>query len=136
MRSSTVPARLAELKIPEFDLRAPGSYLYDGAQAAMGRRVNRFGNGFKIVANREAFRRDPDAYLAAADLTEEERAHVRSRDWQWLVANGGHIQALQRIAEMDGEYLFHVAAGVMGVDVDALIAVCPRRVTGLGGIDG
>ena len=127
---------MAELPPPEFDLAAPGSYLYDGPRAVLGRRLNRFGNSFKVAANREAFKADPEAYLAAADLTDEERAHVRARNWQWLVAHGGHIQALQRIAEMEGQYLFHVAAGVMGVDVDELIAVCPRRVTGLGGIDG
>ena len=127
---------MAELTPPPFDLAAPGSYLYDGAQAVAGRRLNRFGNSFKLAANRQAFKADPDAYLAHADLSEEERAHLRARDWAWLVAHGGHIQAMQRIAETEGQYLFHVAAGVMGVEVEDLIAACPRRVSGLGGLDG
>lgn len=127
---------MAELTPPDFDLAAPGSYLYDGLQAMAGRRLNRFGNSFKVAAHREAFNADPEAYLAAADLTDEERRRIRARDWRWLVTQGGHVQALQRIAEIEGQYLFHVAAGVMGVDVDELIAACPRRVTGLGGIDG
>lgn len=126
---------MTELDKPAFNLSAPGSYLYDGALATAGRRLNRFGNGFKIAANREAFRADPETYLARADLTAEEREAVRARDWRWLVTHGGHIQAMQRIAEMDGQYLFHVAAGVIGVAVEDLIAACPRRVTGLGGID-
>ena len=127
---------MSDLSAPLLDLYAPGSYLYDGAQAAAGRRLNKFGNSFKVAANRDAFKTNPEAYLAAADLTEEEREHLRARDWRWLVAHGGHIQALQRIAEIEGQYLFHIAAGVMDVDVDELIAACPRRVSGLGGIDG
>ena len=126
---------MADLSPPPFDLAAPGSYLYDGAQAVSGRRLNRFGNSFKLAANREAFKADPEAYLAQSDLTDEEREHLLARDWRWLVAHGGHIQAMQRIAEIEGQYLFHVAAAVMGVDVDVLIAACPRRVKGLGGLD-
>jgi protocatechuate 4,5-dioxygenase alpha subunit len=127
---------MADLETPSFNLDAPGSHLYDGLQAAAGRRLNRFGNGFKVAANREAYSADPEAYLAAADLTEEERQAIRTRDWRWLVAHGGHVQAMQRIASIDGHYLFHVAAGAIGMDAADLIAACPRRVTGLGGIDG
>lgn len=119
-----------------FDLDEPGSYIYDGRHAARGRRINAFAQGLKSRANRDAFGADPDFYLRQWDLTDEERVHIRDRNYRWLVAQGGHIQCLQRIASVDGHYLFHVAAHVIGVDVDELIAACPRRVTGLGGLDG
>jgi protocatechuate 4,5-dioxygenase alpha subunit len=124
------------LEPPPFDLSAPGSVIYDGRLAALGMRITRFGQSFKVAANREAYRADPEGYLARADLSDEERARIRARDYKWLVQKGGHIQALQRIAVVDGYYLFHIAAAELGVDADELIAACPRRVSGLGGLGG
>jgi protocatechuate 4,5-dioxygenase alpha chain len=124
------------LEPPPFDLSAPGSVIYDGRLAEKGMRITRFGQSFKVAANRAAYRADPDGYLARADLTEEERSRIKARDYKWLVAQGGHIQALQRIAVVDGYYLFHIAAAELGVDAEELIAACPRRVSGLGGLGG
>jgi protocatechuate 4,5-dioxygenase alpha chain len=124
------------LEPPPFDLSAPGSVIYDGRLAAQGMRITRFGQGFKVAANRAAYRADPDGYLARADLTDEERARIKARDYRWLVQQGGHIQALQRIAVVDGFYLFHIAAAELGISAEELIAACPRRVSGLGGLEG
>jgi protocatechuate 4,5-dioxygenase, alpha chain len=121
---------------PGFDLEAPGSYVYDGRRAALGRRINAFAQGLKAASNRAAFKADPQAYLDRSDLTDEERGHIAARDYSWLVDHGGHIQCVQRIAAIDGHYLFHVAAHVIGVDVDDLVAVCPRHVSCLGGMNG
>jgi protocatechuate 4,5-dioxygenase alpha chain len=121
---------------PALDLSPPGSVIYDGRLAAQGLRITRFGQSFKLAANRAAYRADPDGYLARADLTEEERARIKARDYSWLVEQGGHIQALQRIAAIDGFYLFHVVAHQMGIDPDELMDACPRHVSGLGGLDG
>ncbi|HEX5999261.1 MAG TPA: hypothetical protein VFZ16_07675 [Hyphomicrobiaceae bacterium] len=122
------------LETPAFDLSAPGSVIYDGRLAAQGVRITRLGQSFKLAANRAAYRADPDGYLAQADLTGEERARIKARDYRWLIRQGGHIQALQRIAAVDGCYLFHIAAHDMGVEVSELIGACPRRVSGLGGL--
>lgn len=127
---------MSRLALPAFDLEAPGSIIYDGDLAARGLRLNRFGHGLKREANREAFRADPAGYVGRSDLTEEERARVLARDWRWMLENGGHLQALARIAAMDGQYLFHIAAHSLGVEVEELLAACPRRVSGLGGLDG
>jgi protocatechuate 4,5-dioxygenase alpha chain len=124
------------LEPPPFDLSAPGSIIYDGRLAALGLRITRYGQSFKVAANRDAYRADPDGYLARADLTEEERARIKARDYTWLVRQGGHIQALQRIVAMDGGYLHHIAAQQIGVDAEELAAACPRRVSGLGGLGG
>ena len=127
---------MSPLPGPRFDLDAPGSVIYDGVMAARGMRLNRFGNSFKIAANRDAFKADPQAYLASADLTPEERDKIAARDWTWLLAHGGHIQAMQRIAEIEGQYLFHIAAHCLGVSVEDLAATVPRRVRELGKLDG
>ena len=127
------PPRLAP---PTFDLEGPGSIIYDGELAARGLRLNRFGHGLKHAANRVAFRDDPAGYVERADLNEEEAARLLARDWRWLLENGGHLQALARVAAVDGQYLFHIAAHSLGVGVEELLAACPRRVSGLGDLDG
>ena len=127
---------MGDLSTPAFELTAPGSILYDGKMAAQGMRINRFGAGMKQPANRARFRADPELYLAQADLSDEERSRITSRDWTWLLANGGHLQALARIAAIDGQYLFHINAHNMGVDVQDLLAACPRTVSGVGDLDG
>lgn len=119
-----------------FDLSAPGSVIYDGLLAARGMQINRMGNSLKRPVNRDAFRADPEAYLRGFALSEEEREAVLARDWKLLIDHGGHLQALARIAAIDGHYLFHIAAPICGVDAEALIAACPRRVSGLDGLDG
>jgi protocatechuate 4,5-dioxygenase, alpha chain len=127
---------MRRLDTPPFDLSAPGSIIYDGELAARGMRLNRFGKGMKLQANREAFREDPVGYVSKSDLTEEEGARILARDWSWLLKNGGHLQALARVAAVDGQYLFHIAAHSIGVEVENLLAACPRRVSGLGDLDG
>jgi protocatechuate 4,5-dioxygenase, alpha chain len=128
--------RMRTLDTPTFDLNSPGSIIYDGELAARGMRLNRFGNGMKLQANRDMFRADPAGYVSKSELTEEEAARILARDWSWLLKSGGHVQALARIAAVDGQYLFHIAAHSIGVNVDSLRAACPRRVSGLGDLDG
>ena len=120
---------------PPFDLKTPGSIVYSGRMAAQGMRINRIGTQMKVKANREAFRDEPDAYLAAADLTPEEVKAIRSEDWKWLFAHGGNLQAMARIAAIQGQYLFHIAAQMCDEDVETIIASCPRRTHGLGGLE-
>lgn len=124
------------LETPLFELKEPGSYIYDGRRAARGSRVNAFAQTLKSSDNRTAFKAAPADYLARHDLNDEERLRIARRDYRWLVEQGGHIQCLQRIASVDGHYLFHVAADVIGVAVAELVEACPRRVSGLGGLDG
>lgn len=126
---------MKKLEKPTFDLDAPGSIIYDGEMAVKGKRITALGQTFKIKENREAFKKNPKAYLEKCDLTDEERKKVLDRDWKWMIAQGGHIQALQRIATADGQYLFHIAAHNCGVEAEELINACPRRVSGLGGYD-
>ena len=123
------------LKTPAFNLDEPGSIIYDGKMAVKGKRITAVGQSFKIKANRDAFKTDSVTYLKECDLTDEERTRILDRDWKWMLAQGGHIQALQRIATADGQYLFHIAAHNCGVGVDELIKACPRRVSELGGYD-
>lgn len=86
----------------------PGTTLFDGAQAIKGYALNRMCFSFNDVANRDAFKRDEDAYCALYGLDEAQRAAVRSRDVLALLAAGGNIYYLAKFA------------GIFGLDVQDL----------------
>ncbi len=51
-----------------------------------------------------------------------------------MLRSGGHLQAILKLAATVGQNLYHIGAHNCGLDVDALQAACPRRVSGLGTI--
>jgi protocatechuate 4,5-dioxygenase alpha chain len=114
---------------PGFDLDPPGTYLYSGPLSTRGFRLNRFALSLTKAANRAQFLSDEDAYMAAFDLTEQECALVRARDWTGLLQAGGHLQAMLKLAATLGLNLYHIGAHNIGADAASLYAACPRRVS-------
>jgi protocatechuate 4,5-dioxygenase alpha chain len=126
----------ADLKEPGFNLDAPGTYVFDGPCSTRGYGLNRFALSLKQPANRERFLADEQAYAAAFGLSAIELAMVARRDWTGLLEQGGHVQAITKLAATVGQTLFHIGAHNCGVDVETFLDACPRRVSGLGRIDG
>ncbi len=117
------------LQSPGFDLDEPGTYLYSGRASTRGFRLNRFALSLTKPANREAFLADEAAYMAGYDLSEDETALVRARDWTGLLKAGGHLQAILKLAATLGLNLYHIGAHNTGTDADSLYAMCPRGVS-------
>jgi protocatechuate 4,5-dioxygenase alpha chain len=120
-----------ELPAPGFDLKPPGTFVYDGPVSSRGVRLNRFALSLKSPVNREAFLRDEAAYLALYGLTEGEAALVRRRDWTGLQKAGGHLQAILKLAATLGLDLYDIGAHNVGTDRTSMYAACPRRVAAL-----
>ena len=118
---------------PDFDLEAPGTYLYSGPDSTRGWRINRFGLSLKDPARRAAFLADEAGYVADFGLSEDEAALVAARDWTGLIKAGGHLQAVLKLAATLGMNLYHIGAHNSGTDAETLQAACPRRVSGLPG---
>lgn len=112
-------------------LEPPHTYLYTGAMSTAGERLNRFALSLKSPFNRQAFLADPATYLTSHGLTERECTLVQSRDWTGLLQEGGHLQAILKIAATVGESLWHIGAHCAQTSVDGIKAACPRRVDGL-----
>jgi protocatechuate 4,5-dioxygenase alpha chain len=117
---------------PGFDLDPPGTYIFDGMQSTRGFALNRFALSLKQPANRESFLRDEQSYLSAFDLSPECRQLIGSRDWSGLLQEGGHLQALLKLAATVGQSLYHIGAHNCGIGVDEMRAACPRHVSGIG----
>jgi len=116
---------------PNRSLDPPDSYVYTGPLSTAGRDLNRFALSLKVPANRAAFVRDEDGYMRAFNLPDTTMKLVRVRDWTGLIAAGGHLQAILKIAATVGQNLWHIGAHNAGVPVEELLAACPRRVGGL-----
>jgi len=76
----------------------PGTTLFDATMARKGYALNKMCYSFNQAANREAFVRDEAAYCAQYGLTDEQLAAVRSRNVLELIAAGGNIYFLAKLA--------------------------------------
>ena len=121
---------------PSFDLDAPGTYLYTGEASSRGYTLNRFALSLRQPASRAAFLLDETAYMKRFALSPGVSALVVARDWTGLLREGGHLQAILKVAATLGQNLYDIGAHNTGIDRDTLYANCPRRVEGLDELDG
>jgi len=86
----------------------PGTTLFDGVQARKGYALNKMCFSFNDAVKRQEFVRDEDAYCARYGLNAEQREAVRQRDVLRMIAAGGNVYYLAKLA------------GIFGLDVQDL----------------
>ena len=84
----------------------PGTPVFDGDAARKGYALNKMCYSFNSQANRDAFVRDEAAYCARFGLNAEQRSAVARRDVLGLLAAGGGVYFLGKLA-----------GGVLGLDM-------------------
>jgi protocatechuate 4,5-dioxygenase alpha subunit len=87
-----------------------------------GRRLNRMCTALCAPAEREAFKRDEEAFMARFALTEEEKDLVRKRDFRGLIAAGMNIYAMLKIGSATGNSLYRMGAQMRGETYEAFLA--------------
>ena len=97
----------------------PGTHIFDGAAARKGYALNAMCFSFNEAANREAFLRDEDAYCDRFGLTAEQREAVAQRNVLAMMAAGGNIYYLAKLAGIFGLNVQDVGAQQTGMSVDA-----------------
>ena len=100
----------------------PGTTLFDGAQAMKGYALNKMCYSFNCAPNREEFRRDEDAYCARYGLSAGQREAVRRRDMLALIAAGGNVYYLAKLAGILGLDVQDLGAQQTGMSKDAFKA--------------
>lgn len=100
----------------------PGTIIFDGEQAQKGFALNRMCYSFNDAANRAAFRRDEDAYGARFGLTAEQRDAVRRRNVLDMIAAGGNVSYLAKLAGIFGLGVQDMGAQQTGMTVEAFKA--------------
>ena len=96
----------------------PGTTLFDGTAAQKGYALNALCFSFNEKANRDAFLADEPAYLARFNLTPEQREAVARRDVLGMIAAGGNIYYLAKLAGIFGLNVQDVGSLQTGVSVD------------------
>jgi protocatechuate 4,5-dioxygenase alpha chain len=76
----------------------PGTTIFDGTEAQKGYALNKMCYSFNDAANRRAFLADEAGYCARFGLTEPQRQAVARRDVLALIAAGGNIYYLAKLA--------------------------------------
>jgi protocatechuate 4,5-dioxygenase, alpha chain len=109
------------------DTNIPGTTVFTGERSQQGYRINKLAMSLISPANREAFRADEHAYMARFDLTEAEMGLVTRRDWSGLVAAGGNIYVLLKIAGTVGQNLLQMGAQMRGETLESFLAARPGR---------
>ena len=97
----------------------PGTTLFDGAQARKGYALNKMCFSFNDAANREAFLRDEEGYCARYRLTPEQSEAVKARNVLAMIAAGGNVYYLAKLAGIFGLNMQDIGAQQTGMSVEA-----------------
>jgi protocatechuate 4,5-dioxygenase, alpha chain len=101
----------------------PGTTLFDGEMARKGYALNKMCYSFNSAENREAFVRDEDAYCAKYGLDDAQRSAVRHRNVLELIAAGGNIYYLAKLAGIFHLDVQDIGAQQTGMSKDAFKAM-------------
>jgi len=92
----------------DYKREIPGTYIFDDGPARKGYALNKMCYSFNDAGNRAEFKQDEEAYCSKFGLTEQQRAAIRNRNVLQLIAAGGNVYYLAKLA------------GVLGLDVQDL----------------
>jgi protocatechuate 4,5-dioxygenase alpha chain len=97
----------------------PGTIVFDGRQAMKGYALNKMCFSFNSAANRDAFRRDEDAYFEKFGIPLDQRDAMKRRDVLALIRGGGNIYYLAKWAGILGLNVQQVGALQRGMTEEA-----------------
>jgi protocatechuate 4,5-dioxygenase alpha subunit len=92
----------------------PDTSIFDLRLSRRGRRLNKLCAALCSPQEREAFKRDEEAFMSRFGLTETEKELVRKRDFQGLIDAGTNIYFLLKIGSVTGNGLYKMGAQMRG----------------------
>jgi gallate dioxygenase len=114
-----------------------GTYPYDLERSVRGYRLNKFLRGLIDPARRERFKADEAACLRDADLDENERELIRSRNWRGLIHAGAIFFVLEKLGAVVGVSNLHIYAAMRGEPLEAFLQTrnAPGAMYSVGRVD-
>ena len=100
----------------------PGTTIFNGIEAEKGLALNKMCFSFNSADNRAEFLRDQDAYCSKFGLTAEQKAAVKARDVLAMIAAGGNVYYLAKLAGIFGLNVQDIGAQQTGMSVEAFKA--------------
>jgi len=92
----------------------PGTVVFTGDLCRKGYALNQFCMSLMRAENRIAFKADPAGFMDGKGLTEDQQAAVLARDFKAMLALGGNIFFILKLAATDGRSTQSVVASIAG----------------------
>jgi protocatechuate 4,5-dioxygenase alpha chain len=99
--------------------KIPGTTIFDGRRAMEGYALNKMCYSFNSLENREAYRRDEDAYCDIFHINRQQRLALKNRNVAQLIAAGGNIYYLAKWAGIFGLTVQQLGAQQRGITEEA-----------------
>ncbi len=100
----------------------PGTPIFDGTMAQKGYALNKMCFSFNDAANRAEFAADEETYCNKFHLTPAQRAAVKHRNVLEMIAAGGNVYYLAKLAGIYGLNVQDLGAQQTGMTVEAFKA--------------
>jgi protocatechuate 4,5-dioxygenase, alpha chain len=100
----------------------PDTSIFDLRLSRRGIRLNKMCTALCSPAEREAFKRDEETFMARFALTEKEKDLIRKRDFKGLIEAGMNIYAMLKIGSATGNSLYRMGAQMRGENYEAFLA--------------
>lgn len=100
----------------------PDTTVFDLRASRRGYRLNRMCGSFCSPENREAFKRDEEAYMSRFQLTEGEKELIRKRDFASMIDAGMNIYWMLKIGAVTGNSLYRMGAQMRGETYEQFLA--------------
>lgn len=109
------------MDIADFDHHTPipGTVLFDAEMAMKGYALNKMCFSFNRKENRDAYLADPETYFDTYGLNEEQKEACRKRDVLAMLAAGGNIYYLAKLAGIYKLNMQDIGAQQTGMSVEA-----------------
>lgn len=109
--------------------RIPDTPLYDRPRGTLGYALNKMAMGLSTPQGRADFLSDEDAYLARFNLTPQQTAAVKARDWAEMVRLGGNLFYILKLSAVDPTPIRAIGAAQAGLSMDAFLDTRLGKVT-------
>lgn len=106
-----------------------GSYPFTQSRSLETLRLNRFLHQLIQPGPRERFRLDQEVMFTEAQLTEEECAMVRDRDWRKLIQYGASFFLLEKLGAVIGGSNLDIYAAMRGISLEEFMLTRNQQVT-------
>ena len=106
----------------------PDTSIFDLRLSRRGYRLNKLCAALCSPAERDAFKRDEEAYMSRFKLTEQEKALIRKRDFRGLIEAGTNIYYLLKIGSVTGNGLYKMGAQMRGETYEQFLST--RNISG------
>ena len=100
----------------------PDTSIFDLRASRRGYRLNKLCGSLCSAQNREAFKRDEEAYMDRFSLSDAEKDLIRRRDFAGMIQAGMNIYWMLKIGSVTGNSLYRMGAQMRGESYEQFLS--------------